>query len=153
MYRAADIANYYIWRANTDEEFGVNITNLKLQKLLYYAQGFSLAWRGHPLFDEPIEAWAHGPVVRSVYFAHNGGRAAPLPTPADFDPDAIDAETRELLEEVYSVYGQYSAWGLRNLTHKAAFADRLQERTPCSSSSGSIPSIGSIEARRTAGGR
>lgn len=118
MYPASEIANYFIWRANTDEEFGENITNLKLQKLVYYAQGFHLAWYGTPLFSEPIERWAHGPVVRPLYFEYQGYRAKPIPTPEAFDPSSIDEQTRELLEEVYAVYGQYSAWGLRNLTHE-----------------------------------
>ena len=118
MYKASDIANYFIWRANADEEIGENITNLKLQKLVYYAQGFSVAWHGHPLFEEPIQAWAHGPVVPSLYFEYCQLGAGAIPTPNDFDPDGIDLKTRELLEEVYSVYGQYSAWGLRNLTHE-----------------------------------
>jgi uncharacterized phage-associated protein len=120
LYTASEIARYFIWRTNLDEEYGENITNLRLQKLLYYAQGFSLALRGVPLFDEPIEAWAHGPAVRSLYSAYSAYGAQPLPTPEGVDPDKFDSETRELLEEVYSVYGQFSAWGLRNLTHEEA---------------------------------
>lgn len=120
MYTVLDIAHYFIWRANSDEEFGENITNLKLQKLLYYAQGFSLVWNEAPLFEEPIEAWAHGPVVRSLYSTYSTSAAKPLPTPREFDPGTIDPQTRELLEEVYQVYGQFSAWGLRNLTHDEA---------------------------------
>lgn len=120
MYPARMIANYLIWRANSDEELGENISNLKLQKLLYYAQGFHLALNGAPLFDEPIEAWLHGPVVRSIYLLYNSYGAQAIPTPQDFDPDAIDSETVEIIEEAYSVYGQYSAWGLRNLTHEEA---------------------------------
>lgn len=118
MYNASDIANYFIWRANTDEEFGDNISNLKLQKLIYYAQGFSLAWHQRPLFNEPIEAWAHGPVVHPLYQQYRQYGAGAIPTPEGFNPEIIDPETRDLLEEVYSVYGQYSAWGLRNLTHE-----------------------------------
>ncbi|MDP9363220.1 MAG: DUF4065 domain-containing protein [Chloroflexota bacterium] len=117
---AADVANYFIWRANADEEYGENITNLKLQKLVYYAQGFHLAWYGEPLFPEPIEAWAHGPVVRPLYFEYQRHGANPLQTPEGFDPGTIDERTRQLLEEVYQVYGQYSAWALRNLTHEEA---------------------------------
>lgn len=120
VYSVSDIAIYFIWRENENEEFGENITNLKLQKLVYYAQGFHLAWYGEPLFREPIEAWAHGPVVRPLYFEYQKYGAKPLPTPPDFDPAAIDDQTRELLDEVYQVYGQYSAWGLRNLTHEEA---------------------------------
>jgi uncharacterized phage-associated protein len=118
QYTAAHIARYFIWRVNLDAEYGENISNLRLQKLLYYAQGFSLALRGIPLFDEPIEAWAHGPVVRALFLDYSGFGAQPLPTPQNVDPNEFDSETRELLEEVYSVYGQFSAWGLRNLTHE-----------------------------------
>jgi uncharacterized phage-associated protein len=112
------IAEYFIWRANSDSDLGENITHLKLQKLLYYAQGFHLAWYGEPLFDDPIRAWAHGPVVNSMYQRYRDYGATPIPDPEDFDPTCLDDQTRELLEEVYSVYGQYSAWGLRNLTHE-----------------------------------
>ncbi len=119
-YPAQTIANYLIWRVNSDEEYGEKITNLKMQKLLYYAQGFHLAWRGMQLFDESIEAWAHGPVVPDVYYEYRDNGSRPIPTPDDFDPESIDVETQTVLEEVYSVYGQFSAWGLRNLTHEEA---------------------------------
>lgn len=117
-YPVDEIANYFIWRENENEEFGENITNLKLQKLVYYAQGFHLAWYGEPLFPDSIEAWAHGPVVPPLYFKYQKYGAKPLTTPEGFDPAAINNETRRLLDEVYQVYGQYSAWGLRNLTHE-----------------------------------
>lgn len=119
-YSVFTIADYFIWRANADDEIGENITNLKLQKLVYYAQGFSLVLSGGPLFDEPIVAWVHGPVVPVLYsnYREHGGK--PIPTRDGFDPAMIDSETRDLLEEVYDVYGQYSAWGLRNLTHEEA---------------------------------
>lgn len=119
-YPVFEIASYFIWRENENEEFGENITNLKLQKLVYYAQGFHLAWFGESLFPESIEAWAHGPVVPPLYFAYQKYGANPLPTPEGFDPAMIDDRTRGMLEEVYQVYGQYSAWGLRNLTHEEA---------------------------------
>jgi len=119
-YSASDIANYFVWLANEHEEYGENITNLKLQKLVYYAQGFSLAWNNKPLFADPIVAWMHGPVVINLYgkFKHLGAGA--IPTPEDFSPEAIDPDTRQLLKKVYDVYGQFSAWGLRNLTHDEA---------------------------------
>lgn len=119
-YPAQTIANYLILRVNSDEEYGEQITNMKLQKLLYYAQGFHLAWRGSKLFNEDIEAWAHGPVVPNIYHEYKGFRSNPLPDPEGFDSATVDDESRTVLEEVYSVYGQYSAWGLRNLTHEEA---------------------------------
>ncbi|OQY42717.1 MAG: hypothetical protein B6240_13665 [Desulfobacteraceae bacterium 4572_87] len=54
-----------------DEEAGDLISNLKLQKLVYYAQGFYLALYDEPLFNEPIEAWTHGPVIRELYRSYN----------------------------------------------------------------------------------
>lgn len=118
MYSAEDVAEYLIWRANEDADFGENISNLKLQKLLYYAQGFHLVLAGGPLFSEPIKAWKHGPVVECVYHKYKHHGASAIPTPADYDPGRIDPETQSLIEDVYGVYGQYSAWGLRNLTHQ-----------------------------------
>ncbi len=116
-YSVNQIADYFVWRANSEAEFGENITNLKLQKLVYYAQGFSLALNDYPLFNESIKAWAHRPVVPGLYYRFRDRGASPIDTPVDFDLDSIDAETQALLDEVYDVYGQYSAWGLRNLTH------------------------------------
>src|SRR5918998_6608397 len=46
---------------------GGDIANLKVQKLLYYAQGHYLAMFGRPLFDDPVQAWSRGPVMKDVY--------------------------------------------------------------------------------------
>lgn len=115
-----DVAAWFIARVNADEEYGENITNLRLQKLVYYAQGFSLAWYGQPLFDDAIEAWAHGPVVPRLYDRYEHYGAQPIPTPPNFDLSDIDERVVELLEEVYQTYGQFSALGLRNLTREEA---------------------------------
>lgn len=119
-YPVTDIANYFIWRVNDDLASGDNITHLKVQKLVYYAQGFHLAWYGEPLFAEPILAWEHGPVVRKLYDAYREFGSSPLRTPDEFSPERLDSHVVELLEEVFRVYGQFSAWGLRNLTHDEA---------------------------------
>lgn len=118
MIAADQVADWFIQRANADEEFGENITNLKLQKLLYYAQGACLALYHERLFDEPILAWAHGPVVRSVFDRFKELGAQPIPDQASFDPSQFDERVTDLLEQVYAVYGQFSAWGLRNLSHQ-----------------------------------
>ena len=68
-YKALDIANKII--SKTDLEHGDTISNLKLQKMMYYQQGFHLAYFGTPLFDEDIVAWQYGPVVPSVYKEYN----------------------------------------------------------------------------------
>lgn len=116
MLSAKDIANYFLTLA--DPEIGEGISNLKLQKLCYYAQGFYLAIYDKPLFDEPIRAWAHGPVVESLYREYKDYEANIIPIPDDIDLSIYEPATQEFLNEVYSVYGQYSAWKLRNMTHE-----------------------------------
>lgn len=117
MPTCRDVANYFLSKVNP--EFGDLISNLKLQKLVYYAQGFSLAMLGEPLFNEPIEAWEHGPVVPDLYHAYKEHGANPIPpvAPATFE-GVFDAEQLDVMEQVYAVYGQFSAWKLRNMTHE-----------------------------------
>lgn len=114
MYTAKDIAEYFLYKANEDEDL---ISNMKVQKLLYYAQGFHLAIFGKPLFDETLEAWEHGPVVPAIYRLYKEFGSNGIPVPATFVFDKYDPEVRELLDEVYQVYGQFSASALRNMTH------------------------------------
>ena len=118
MAMVSEIANYFLSLA--DEEAGDLILNLKLQKLVYYAQGFHLTLFDYPLFEEPIEAWSHGPVIPELYRAFKKFGSGAIPQPEDFDLAIIDQRSRDLLDEVYNVYGQYSAWKLRNMTHEAA---------------------------------
>ena len=115
MTDCAKVAGYFV--ALVDESAGDALTNLKLQKLLYYAQGFHLASFGAPLFGEQIEAWEHGPVVPELYRSLKQHGAEPIPVDPDFNPEELDLDVRLLLEDIYSVYGQFSASKLRNMTH------------------------------------
>lgn len=112
---ASDVAKYIL--SLSDEDSGELISNLKLQKLLYYVQGFSLAITGKPMFREAIKAWEHGPVVPQVWHEYRDCLSGAIPVPMDVPFDSFSAEQKELLDEVYSVYGQFSAWKLRNMTH------------------------------------
>lgn len=119
MLSCHDVADYFL--AQQDEESGDTISNLKLQKLVYYAQGFHLAMHdGQPLFGEPIEAWTHGPVVPELYHRFKDFGAGAIFPPVKLDYSKYDQRTKELLDEVYSVYGQFSGWKLRNMTHEEA---------------------------------
>ncbi len=116
MPSVKDVANYFL--ASVDEEAGDSLSNLKLQKLCYYAQGYHLALRDKPLFSDEIQAWEHGPVIPSLYRAYRQFGAGPIPRPRNFDPiAALDADTRDILAEVNEVFGQFSASKLRNMTH------------------------------------
>jgi uncharacterized phage-associated protein len=113
IYTASDVANWIL--CQTDVEAGDSITHLKLQKLIYYCQAWSLALLGRPLFEEDFEAWSHGPVVKSVYdqFKENRWNALPIP---EICPE-FDGETEELLTSIYKIYADKSAKSLENLTH------------------------------------
>lgn len=122
MATALDVAAYIVKRFAADVHEN-DLTQLKLQKLLYYAQGYELADTGKPLFDDAIEAWEYGPVVPNVYnaFAEEEmtGRGVIFECPGG-DPDAVPEEARELLDDVLNVRGQFSAGSLVRMTHKEA---------------------------------
>ncbi|HBZ67575.1 MAG TPA: alpha/beta hydrolase [Bacteroidales bacterium] len=118
VYNVLDIANKILVQPLKSEGDEL-ITNMKLQKLLYYMQGFHLAlFDGNPLFDEEIEAWMYGPVVPSMYrhfskYTNNGIKP-------DVLLDQVISLTNDeeaLFKEVFRVYGAYSAIGLMQLTH------------------------------------
>ena len=94
-YNAADIAEYFLWKAH--EEGQELLSNMKLQKLLYYAQGLHLALGFGPLFDDEIQAWTYGPVVADVYHEYKEYGSGGISPTEDFDPDFIDDSTKEFL--------------------------------------------------------
>jgi len=122
MYRASTIAKWFVAWADADEDGDGNLTNLKLQKLLYYAQGHCLAQTGEPLFEDQIQAWKHGPVVKAVYQEWRFEKAGELHL-ADDDPfefDEVDTAATGLLIDIWNQYGSLAAWKLRDMTHSEA---------------------------------
>lgn len=113
-YKALDIANKII--SKTDLEHGDTISNLKLQKILYYQQGFHLAYFGTPLFDEDIVAWQYGPVVPSVYQAYKSFESNSISTSKE--AISLSDEEEELFNNVYEEYSQFSAVALMKMTHE-----------------------------------
>lgn len=92
------------------------ITNLKLQKLLYYAQGWYLGLNDRPLFADAIQAWIHGPVVPSVYQRYRDYRWNPISEEVTVQRFAPAVETH--LEEVLDQYGIETGWLLEMRTHQ-----------------------------------
>ena len=114
---ARDVAHYFL-TAQGKVSSGEAITNLKLQKLCYYAQGLALARFGRPLFFDDIQHWQHGPVVPALWREYQEFRTAPIPPPTHpLSLNRFDAETRSVLDSVIGIYGALSAWELRNMTH------------------------------------
>ncbi len=110
MAKILDVAAFIL------EEHGA-MSAMKLQKLVYYCQAWSLVWDDKPLFNEEIEAWANGPVAPALYNYHrrlftvNKGQ---IPG----DPSAIKDEERDTVLEVLRFYGDKSAQWLSDLTHR-----------------------------------
>lgn len=102
--------------------FGIALTNLKLQKLLYLAHGLMLARHAEPLVNEPFKAWKYGPVLESLYHRLKV-----------FGPDAISANdpfikpwlglpqdarlARQAIVDVLVQFGRMSSGNLVNLSH------------------------------------
>ena len=116
--KAIDVALFFIDLFNKDNKY--IITNLKLNKLLYFAQGWYLSKYNEPLFEEQIEAWNLGPVVPSVYQVYKpfGRNHIMIDRDEDsFDESKVSIEQLELLIDVYNNYSGYSANELVDMTH------------------------------------
>ena len=118
MVDVQDVSNYLL--SLSAPEAGDGISNLKLQKLLYYCQGLNLALYDTPLFDAVIEAWEHGPVVPVIYhkYKKHGWNHIPIPNNVSLKKICSNDEVKEVVDEAYNFYGQFSAWKLRNMTHR-----------------------------------
>ncbi len=99
-------------------EHGDLLTNLKLQKLLYYAQAWHLALYDAPLLDDDIEAWVHGPAVRSVYTHFKNFGWHPIQVNLDCDNLNLPEFVQEHLIEVIDEYGGLTAYELERMTHE-----------------------------------
>ena len=113
MLAALSVAN---WMLVFSRKHGDSITNMKLQKLLYYAQAWHLAEMDSPLFEENLEAWIYGPVVMSVYREFKRFRATPIDA-AGIKDVSCDDGLRKFLEEIMRVFGGYSSYQLELMTH------------------------------------
>ncbi len=103
-----DVASYILERRGS-------MTGMKLQKLVYYSQAWSLVWEEAPLFEEPIEAWAYGPVVPALYDLHRGNLE--ISKLRKGDPDILSQNQKETIEKVLEYYGDRPTWWLSDLTH------------------------------------
>jgi uncharacterized phage-associated protein len=118
MAKAYDVAKYFIRLAGAEDEPDP-LSHLRVQKLLYYAQGWSLALRKKPLFHDKIEAWPHGPVVPNVYNHFSKYKSDVIPADK-FNSSKINLtkDERELVQAVWNEYKKFSAIKLREMTHK-----------------------------------
>jgi uncharacterized phage-associated protein len=108
MTRVHDIAEYILQRCGP-------MTTMKLQKLVYYSQAWSLALRGSAVFEERVQAWAHGPVVWELFQAHRGQFVV---SSVQGQAHRVDVHTRAMVDRVVAAYGSWTADQLSERTHQ-----------------------------------
>jgi len=111
---ARKVANYLICFAR---DYGDLLTNLKLQKLVYYAQAWFLALHDEPLFKERLEAWPHGPVEPNLYRDFKQFGWNPI-TAKVTCPEFDDPRVKPHLDEIMDVYGDLTGHHLERLVHQ-----------------------------------
>jgi uncharacterized phage-associated protein len=109
MAKVQDVAAYILTKLG-------KITAMKLQKLVYYCQAWSLVWDEKPLFTDKIEAWANGPVIPALYEMHKGEfELAEFPIG---NPQQLTTTEKETIDAVLEFYGDKSSQWLSDLTHQ-----------------------------------
>lgn len=109
MVKVMDVAAYILKKLGP-------LSAMKLHKLLYYSQAWSLVWDEQPLFSERIEAWANGPVIPELYKHHKG--QFELSQWPDGNPENLADIQRETIDAVLGFYGDKPSFWLSELTHK-----------------------------------
>ena len=116
-YNPILIANYFV-KKSLDED--VQLTPMKLVKLVYIAHGWNLALQDRPLLSETVQAWKYGPVLPSIYHAfkqYGADQINEMAVPGNDEFEEIDAKTRELLDNVWGAYKNYTGSQLSTITH------------------------------------
>ncbi|MBU0558788.1 MAG: DUF4065 domain-containing protein [Bacteroidetes bacterium] len=91
------------------------MTTMKLHKLLYYAQAWSLVWDEQALFPEEIQAWANGPVIKELFQFHRGQFTIDSVTIGN--PKILSEKQKETVDAVLDYYGDKTSQWLIQLTH------------------------------------
>lgn len=110
MANVFDVAEYILSQRG-------GMSAMKLQKLVYYSKAWHLVWNEAELFPERIEAWANGPVVRTLYTAHRGNFFVEPQQFAARRHSELSEEERDSVNRVLIFYGDKDPQWLSNLTH------------------------------------
>lgn len=117
-YSPKSIANYFLDLAHAQ---GEAIDPMKLQKLVYYAQGWYAGYTGEQLINDTVQAWPYGPVIPSLYHEFKRFGSAPIHGRAmEWGREVErpeDPQLRGFLDNIWNSYGQYSGLRLSDMTH------------------------------------
>lgn len=114
MISVLDVAKYFLSKSilGTKKE----ITHLKLQKLIYYSQGYFLALNnGQPMFNERLEAWVHGPVCPTIYYEYRKYNFQAIPNSSE---SCVPSQYLKVLDSVWNAYGEFDGNELERMTHQ-----------------------------------
>lgn len=119
-YDVLEVSRHII---NYSNRMGYGVSNLKLQKLLYFVQAYFLAFTesGAPCFKEKIEAWDFGPVVPNVYYYFCGYGAMKIMNYYDED-FSLNYEDRQIIDKIIIEKRDMDPWQLVEETHRAGGA-------------------------------
>ena len=112
---------------------GGQIDTYSLEKLAYYSQAWSLVWDRKPLFDDRIEAWKMGPVVRTLFASHRKKRV--VDSWPDGNSSRLSDEERATIESVVEFYSALNGDALSELTHREDPWLRARDSVPADASS------------------
>lgn len=119
MANVFDVARYIIEQYYSSEKVTIELTAMKLQKLVYYSQSWTLAWDEKPLFDEEFEAWANGPVCRELYDRHKGLFVIKESSLMESGNSSnLTKEQKQNIDIVLGAYGNKAPQWLSDLTHQ-----------------------------------
>jgi len=110
---ASKVAKYIVIEFQEAETY---ITNMKLQKLLYYVQGWHLGIHNTSAFIGEFEAWVHGPVEYTVYQEYQDYKGGSIDR--YIEKPSLNEEMVKHIDQVLECYGSENAFGLEKLTHK-----------------------------------
>ena len=117
MYSVFDVADFFLSKESMSPK--------KLQKLVYYAYGWTLALMNESveeldfhLFNSRIEAWVHGPVAPDLYHEYKGYGWQDIPKKESYDGKALSSDVDDILNQVWDAYGHLNANQLEMISHR-----------------------------------
>lgn len=115
MYSAKTIANAFL---DISSEHEKQLTNMKLQKLVYFAHGWSLALDNGPLIHEAVKAWNFGPVIPPLYNVLRKYGNGVVKDKIEGINEEIEKITQPLIKRIWEVYNRFTGIQLSAMTHR-----------------------------------
>lgn len=131
-----DVAKFFLQK-------GGPIISMKLQKIVYYAQAWSLVLRGKALFPERILAWSYGPIIYELYEQHKHNFVVTYLKYGD--PTRLHDDEKAFLEKIYAYYSKFSYSELSQMTHSEDPWITAYRNTMHEEGSSSVISLESME--------